>query len=113
MSAPLSFCSECYTTSVEYCVDPYFPASLEVLTEYKISIKNHFGQVYTQYVTTDDIGGFSLDTSLYPSEFLNPYSGIFTLTVKDVHTQGAVDIIIAYGSYPCIAFDIYQETATN
>lgn len=112
MSSAFAFCDSCYVTSIAWCTDPHFITGLQHAHPYRVYIENHFGQVYYQNVTTDSDGNFTLDISLFPDEFFNPSSGNFILTVKTLQGDDT-DIVYGYQGYPCIVFDVYQETATN
>ncbi len=112
MSNPISFCDSCYPTSFPECENLTFVAGLTPSTNYTAIVTNHFGQKYTQDVTTDTGGAFELDYTLFPEGFFNPYSGFFTLEVQTVAGIPAT-MTIMYSTYDCVSFDIYQLNDAN
>lgn len=111
MSNPISFCDSCYPASYAECEDIVFVVGLGDTQNYQAIITNSFGQKYTQDVTTDTGGAFSLDISLFPDGFFNPFAGFFTLTVE---AGGVIqDLTIMYNTYECVSFDIYSLTDAN
>lgn len=112
MSQPIAFCDECYQASYEWCEDITFVVGLTPSTNYGAVITNHFGQKYTQDVTTDTGGAFTLDADDFPEGFFNPYSGFYTLQVTDANNV-LQNLVIAYSEYDCITFEIYEANTAN
>lgn len=112
MSNPISFCQECYSASYPECEDLNMGVGLAASTAYKALVTNHFGQKYTQDVTSDGSGSIVINVDTFPTGFFNPYSGSYKLEVTD--SQGYIqNMTIAYGGYSCVSFDIYSITDAN
>lgn len=111
MSNPISFCDSCYPASFAECDDLVFVVGLTPSTDYQAIVTNHLDQKYWQDITTDTGGAFTLNYSLFPEGFFNPYSGFFTLQVE---LAGVVqDLTIQYNTYECVSFDIYSLNDAN
>jgi len=112
MSTQFSFCDSCLTASVSWCENIAFTTGLTANHAYNVQVTNHFGQIYQQTVTTDGSGNITLNISLFPTQFFNPYSGIFTLIV---YTTAGVEVDITKDGvqYPCISFDVYSLNDAN
>lgn len=112
MSNQITFCDPCYPTSFPECEDLTFVVGLAHSTNYTAIITNHFGQKYEQSVITDTGGAFTVDYTKFPEGFFNPYSGFFTMEV--VNSIGTVQqLLIRYGGYSCVSFDIYSLSDAN
>lgn len=113
MSTVITFCDTCFIQSVVWCDDAFsFTAGLTPATTYKAVITNYLNQDYYQDVLTDGGGDFEIDPDGFPDGFFNPYSGIYTLVVKNV-SGVQQDITISGSIYPCISFDVISETEAN
>lgn len=85
---------------------------LDASTDFKAVITNHFGQKYTQDVTSDINGTITVDITYFPDGFFNPNAGIYTLEVTD--PGGAIQtMVIGYTDYLCLSFDIYELQSAN
>ena len=88
--------------------------TLNPTTDYTWVLKNK-GAVYTGGFTTDAEGNFSIPVSELPNGLLNPYAGIFQLTVNlfgDSCTEDQVWNNSAYcDPYDCIQFEVVNGTS--
>ena len=68
------------------------------------------GAKYSAEITTDTAGAFTIDVAALPEGLLNPYAGIFTLTVKNndaYDCNGSTWNDSAYcEKYDCISFEV-------
>ena len=112
MSCSISLCDECLVTSIPSCDNPFFWVGLTANHAYKVWITNHFGQKFTQNITTDSSGNITLAASGFPLGFFSPYAGIFTMEVTTM-SGTPVQVNNGYTSYPCISFDVYPLDWTN
>jgi hypothetical protein len=109
ISVPLTFCDGCYAASYADCEDLTFPVGLTPSTAYKVIIENHFGQKYSQTVTSDTGGAITVDIDQFPTAFFSPYGGFYTLEVRNIPLNVVQTLVIGYSDYQCISFDIYDS----
>jgi len=111
-------CDTCERLTLPACDVLYsIVAGLEGNTEYFVSMEDMFNRMYTQSVTTDANGDFSIDASAteFPAGFFTPEAGGLTIKVfLDEELTDQQDIVNNGTQYTCIqlAFQ-YVVTTTS
>jgi len=104
-------CTPCFQDYISCGNDTILvAATLEASTAYKWILTAPSGAKYSGDVTTDTNGNFLIYTADLPNGLLNPYAGMFTLTVLADDAYQCTSVTwndSAYcDSYSCISFEV-------
>ncbi len=107
----MPLCTPCFSDYISCGLDTILvAATLEADAEYVWIITTPMGAKYSGEVTTNENGNFTIPVSALPDGLLNPYAGIFILTVQanDAYQcNSATWNDSAYcDSYTCISFEV-------
>lgn len=100
----INICDLCYEMTVEACYSALFvEAGLTPATSYTAWIEDKNERLYTQTVTTDAGGDFTLDLSAFDEGMFNAFSGSYLLTVSTSATSQTIEELTIQGqAYQCI-----------
>jgi len=86
-------CTDYIAVDVPDCISPIIVrADLTPATAYAYRVTGDSLAVYWNSMTTDVDGSFEIDISLFPDEYFNRFSGLYTLSVYDPATKTPVQI---------------------
>jgi hypothetical protein len=103
-------CDSCYELTKEYC-DPIVidPGVAPGYDTFYLQIIDKFIVLRTQAIELDVDGTFTIDKTLLPDDFLNPYAGKFELYLS-VDEEGTLIIPMTFNEnvYNCIILTIVK-----
>jgi hypothetical protein len=107
-------CDTCYELENEWCAVINVNPGLTPATDYYLQIIDKFSKRRTQAVAIESDGSFTVDQSLLPNGFFNPYAGKFELYLS-TNSAGTdyVDLTFSATVYSCIILTITQTPCTN
>jgi hypothetical protein len=113
-----TICQTCVPITKLACEASYnFKAGLTPNTEYTIALENQKGKVYSALITTDSIGGFTIDATAteFPEGMFIPESGIYQLRAyTDSEMTILAPMIFGTTQYDCIELSfLYNQTFTS
>lgn len=104
-------CDSCYEITKEYC-DPITISSGLIPVGYEtvyLQIIDHFTTRRSQEITIDAEGEFTVDETLLPDNFFNPYAGKFELYLSlDEDGLYPIDLTFSDVNYKCIMLTIIK-----
>lgn len=114
----ITICQTCVPITKLTCEASYnFKAGLTPNTEYTIALENQKGKVYSALITTDSIGGFTIDATAteFPDGMFIPESGIYQLRAyTDSEMTILAPMIFGTTQYDCIELSfLYNQTFTS
>jgi hypothetical protein len=108
-------CDSCYEITKEYC-DPISinPGVAPGYDAFYLQIIDKFIVRRTQEITLEMDGSFTIDETLLPDDFFNPYAGKFELYLS-VDEEGELKIPMNFSEvvYNCIILTIQKTNETE
>lgn len=114
----MATCQECFTIELPSCTLKILilpESGLSPDTDYKIVIKDKFGNRYQLTVITDENGFIEFDVADFPEGLFTPYSGSFELTIIESRDTTCVPLPLTFCDveYECISFSFYKVTTED
>lgn len=106
------YCDTCFQANLSATPDNVIVnGGLNASTDYLIRITDKFGNRYTQQVTTDADGNFTLPVNeTYPPGFFTAYSGIFEIQASlTTGTFGPKNFTFSTVTYDCIQVEFSND----
>lgn len=110
-------CDTCLELNREACAESYtFNFDLEPATTYTVALESRNGNVYTQDVTTNGSGSFTLDAQApeFPLGFFTHEAGPYTMKVyEDSALESVVTLTYGDAAYTCVQLNFQYITTTT
>jgi hypothetical protein len=103
-------CDACYPYDLISCYGNYVvDLDLQAATDYTLIFTDHHGNKYSQTVTTDADGKFTIRVANFPEGFFTPDFGAITVFINNVNNQ-TVTFTIGYAIYDCLTLNLNYTT---
>ena len=114
---PATVCDTCLELTRQACQESYtFDVDLDAATEYTVAITLPSGNIYTQEVTTNGSGSFTLDATApeFPSGLFLPETGPVKIEVfSDGSLTTPLELLVNATEYTCINLNFAYITTTT
>jgi len=108
--AEVTGCDACYPYDLISCYGNYvIDLDLQADTDYTLLFLDKHGNKYTQEVTTDANGAFTIRVANFPQGFFTPEFGQITVTVLNINNV-PVTFTIGYAIYDCLRLNLEYIT---
>lgn len=107
-------CDTCYEVENEWCDPININPGLTPAATYYLQLIDKFSKRYTQQVTIEADGSFTIDQSVFRDGFFNPYAGKFELYLSTTSAgTDYVDMTFISTVYVCILLQIISSECTH
>jgi hypothetical protein len=110
----MNFCPDCYEIEIPGCAGAYIVEGLlTAFTEYKATVTDRHGVVYSLTETTDQGGDFAIDADDFPDGFFSEGTTI-TIEFRDSLTDcDPLNLTICDVVYSCIKLRVNSDTTDS